>query len=134
MFKDETHAKPIVEFVGLRAKSYSLLVLQDDIDKMEKRVAKGVPRVAIQNRLTHADYKCCLLSSVSRDRQTYTAAQIIRSENHRLYTREIVKQSLSPYDDKRYVLQDERTTLAYGHYRIHETQEERAVHLSLIHI
>ena len=54
-FKDETHAKPIVEFVGWRAKSYSLLVLQDDGDKNLKRVAKGVPRVAVPVSYTHLD-------------------------------------------------------------------------------
>ena len=77
-FKDEMHAKPTVEFVGLRAKSYSLLVLQDDGEKTEKRLAKGVPRVTIQTRLTHADYKRCLLppttTRTSTNRQTYTSA------------------------------------------------------------
>ena len=29
----------------------------------------------------------------------------------------VTKLSLSPYDDKRYVLDDGVTTLAYGHYR-----------------
>lgn len=139
-FKDETHGKPILEFVGLRAKSYSLVVLNDDdddgddyegINVKEKRVAKGVPRVAIKNKLRHANYKECLFSSIvagggGGDRTTveniqkFTSAQIIRSENHRLYTREIVKLSLSPYDDKRYVLDNGVDTLAYGHYLIRQ--------------
>ena len=81
-FKDETHAKPILEFVGLCAKCYSLLVLQD-VDKKEKRVAKGVPRVAINKHLKHYDFKDCLFTT--NNQQKYTFAQIVRSENHFLY-------------------------------------------------
>ena len=39
--KDATHGKPILESVGLREKSFSLLALQDDGDKKVNRVAKG---------------------------------------------------------------------------------------------
>ena len=55
-FKDETKSIPILEFVGLRAKCYSFVTLNDK----EKKVAKGVPRSAIKNQLKHQQYKQCL--------------------------------------------------------------------------
>lgn len=125
-FKDETKSKPILEFIGLRAKSYSLLMEEEDDNekKKEKKVAKGVPRTAIEKQLTHEKYKKCLFLTsdnlTHRQGQMYTHAQVIRSENHQLYTREMVKLSLSPYDDKRYVLDNGQRTLAYGHYSIQE--------------
>ena len=42
----------------------------------------------------------------------------IRSEKHELYTMEVVKTGLSPIDDKKYIMKDERHTMAYGDYRI----------------
>ena len=58
-FKDETSEKPIREFVGLRAKYYSLLLS----DCTDKKVAKGVPRTAIKKRLRHQLYSCLLYTS-----------------------------------------------------------------------
>ena len=45
--------------------------------------------------------------------------QQLRSEKHKIYTANLNKVGLSPYDDKRYILEDGITTLAYGHYHIH---------------
>ena len=42
----------------------------------------------------------------------------IRSYNHELFSVEINKISLSPFDDKRYVLENGYDTLAHGHYKI----------------
>ena len=39
----------------------------------------------------------------------------IKPFNHRMYTYESNKISLSAFDDKRYILADEINTLAYGH-------------------
>ena len=41
--------------------------------------------------------------------------KIIKPFNHRMYTYEINKVSLSAFDDKRYILADGINTLAYGH-------------------
>jgi len=42
----------------------------------------------------------------------------IRSESHQINSYQINKVSLSPFDDKRYILNDEVTSLPYGHQKI----------------
>lgn len=130
-FKDELNGKPPREIIGLRAKCYSVLKPMCDSEPEEgkdfgketkekkvetgsKRVAKGVARVAIKMQLKHNMYKQCLF----HHRIQTTSALNIRSVRHQLYTQHISKLSLSPYDDKRYILNDGIQTLAYGHYKI----------------
>ncbi|GFW84087.1 uncharacterized protein TNCV_4877511 [Trichonephila clavipes] len=57
-FKDEMNSKPIIEFVGLRAKMYSMLT-----PDFEKKTAKGVSKVVIQQKLKHSNYLQCLKES-----------------------------------------------------------------------
>ena len=111
VFKDETCGRPIKEFVGLRAKCYSLLLADDN---SEKKVAKGVPRISIKRRLRHQMYIECL-----SDLCTYSTSSLgIRSERHQLFSMRNYKTSLSPYDDKRYLKDNGRDTLAYGHFSL----------------
>ena len=42
----------------------------------------------------------------------------IRSQDHKLYSYEINKVSLSCFDDKRYIHEDGITSYAYGHHNI----------------
>jgi hypothetical protein len=42
----------------------------------------------------------------------------LRSYNHDIYSIETNKKALSPYDDKRYLLDDGITYYANGHYKI----------------
>jgi hypothetical protein len=108
MMKDETAGKPIVEFVGLKSKMYSFLT---DRPKM---VAKGVKKSYIKQHMTHDMYKQTLTN------KTVTYAQFLnlQSKSHSLHTVEINKVCLSAFDDKRYILDDGITTLAYGHYSL----------------
>ena len=45
----------------------------------------------------------------------------IRSEYHQISSYQINKVSLSPFDDKRYILADAISSYAYGHFKIHQT-------------
>lgn len=113
-FKDETNSNPISEFCGLRAKCYSIL----QHDATEKKVAKGVPRTAIKKQLTHSDYRNCLFGNTEK----LTTSNVIRSDKHQLYTQSLCKLSLSPYDDKRYMLNSVET-VAYGHVKVRDLDE-----------
>jgi hypothetical protein len=104
--KDEMKSVPIKEFVGLRAKMYTIL----SSDGSVKKTAKGITRSAA-SKIVHRAY----LDALYHEHSTTATMQQIRSINHQLYTISIVKTALSPYDDKRYVLPDKITTLAHGH-------------------
>ena len=106
--KDECAGIPIQEFVGLRPKMYSILY-----GDKEKKAAKGVTRPC-QRKIKHENYRNCLFQRT----QTIVEGRIITSVCHEIYTEKKKKIGLSPYDDKRYVLDDGYTTLAHGHHSI----------------
>ena len=110
--KDETHGIPIQEFVGLRPKMYSILYTEND-KLVEKKTAKGIKKSVTKRKIRHASYKECLFEK----RQTVASMNQIRSERHEIYSIKLNKMGLSPYDDKRYILNDGMSTLAYGHYK-----------------
>ena len=107
--KDEMAGTPIIEFVGLRPKMYSF-----KCSEYEKQTAKGICKTAIEKRLRHAEYRECLF----KEKILNCKMRTIRSFNHELYSVEIDKIALSPFDDKRYVLDDGQITLALGHVLI----------------
>ena len=79
----------------------------------EKKTAKGVKRRVVEFNLRHQSYKDSLLNNHIQ----YSKMNQIRSFDHQLYSVALEKISLSPYDDKRYVLENGCDTLAHGHYR-----------------
>ena len=109
-FKDETNGVPILEFIGLRAKMYSIRLA----DGTTKMTAKGIDRGLVKRNIKYEQYTACL------EDYTRTTAnfKIIRSSRQELFTMDISKIGLSPYDDKRYLLKNSPKTLAYGHYLI----------------
>ena len=109
MFKDETGGKQIEEFVGLRSKLYSY-----KIHKKEHQRCKGVKRSVVAKSITHEDYKNCLMTKEEQFRKM----NVIRSHSHDIYTEQINKVALSADDDKRIILEDGVSTLAYGDYKI----------------
>ena len=119
--KDETKSVPIKEFVGLRAKMYSLIYetvrKSEDEEAIkitnEKRTAKGVSKPVIQKKLRHELYKQCLFNKETQ----MESMNLFRTDHHNIYTVQLTKTTLSAYDDKRYILNDGIHTLAYGHWR-----------------
>ena len=75
---------------------------------------KGMKKSFIKNDIKFDDYKITLFNYLQLE---HTMNQI-GSNNHNLKTFKIDKVSLSSFDDKRYILDDKITTLAYGHKNI----------------
>ena len=106
--KDEVGGKPIKSFVGLRAKSYSI----EFGNKTRKVTGKGIPRSKL-TQITHED----MLKTLFEEKQTHVTSKHIRSYSHKLYNIQQTKLALSPFDNKRYVLQGGVHTLPIGHYK-----------------
>ena len=109
-FKDECKGVAAAQFVGLRSKMYSLCVGPNDI----KQTAKGIKRSFVKKHVTHDMYLHTLQSRQSTSAEFLT----FRSRNHRVQTLKLKKTCLSAFDDKRFILADGFTTLAYGHHKI----------------
>ena len=101
-FKDEIDGNSkCVEYVGLRSKCYALKIKNNiSNDYTIKKIAKGLGKVAIQNRLKFKEYKKCLFKQKDI-RHHYTG---IVSQKHNLYTVIRNKKALSCFDSKRYIL------------------------------
>ena len=82
-------------------------------DGKEKKTGKGIKKSILKEDVRHQDFKDCLFQ-----RQEYQHSMMgFRSQQHQLHTIKQVKKSLSPFDDKRYILEDGFTTRAHGHWR-----------------
>ncbi|XP_066933395.1 uncharacterized protein [Clytia hemisphaerica] len=116
--KDEMHASPILEFVGLRAKMYSILV--DRSKDFNVKRAKGVKKGVVKKEICHSNYREALF----RNTEFLHLMNSIRSYGHVMFTVQQNKISLCPYDDKRFILSDGISTRPYGHYKNTEEMEE----------
>jgi len=110
MFKDEAEGKQIEEIVGLRAKLYSYKISGEE----DHKKCKGVKKVVVRKSITHDDYKKCLFTGKEQLREM----NVIRSHLHKVYTEDVNKVALSVDDDKRVILADGISTLAYGHWKV----------------
>jgi len=107
-FKDELAPDMIVEAIAIRAKMYSLLT---EMLYNVKR-SKGVPKMSLEHQVNHDDYKFCLLT-----RQSINAvSSTIQNLKHELYTVNSTRTAINCFDDKRYICDGGKETLAYGHY------------------
>ena len=100
--KNEIEGKINDEFVGLQSKMYSL----NNIDGKEFNTAKGV-NIATEFK----EFKDTLFNK----KIIKNKMRRIESKKHRPGTCKINNISLSCFDDKRFVLDDEIHTLAYFH-------------------
>ena len=103
-FKGEAAGKQITYFVGLRPKLYTFKVEE----KGETRKAKGVKKNVIKKSLSFEDYKKCL----STEDELIKEMNIIRSQNHDIYSMTVNKVALSANDDKRLICENKINTLA----------------------
>ena len=108
-FKDEAAGDPIIEFVGLKSKMYSYKT-----ENKENKTAKGVKKNVIKSQLCLSDYRDTLFNCTTMRHKMRT----IRSEYHQISSYQINKVSLSPFDDKRYILDDGISSYAYGQQKI----------------
>ena len=142
-FKDEAAGKPILEFVGLKSKMYSYI--KEDYEKVQLQItkkddrlkfqmveakdnekfikkyvdinnktAKGVKKNVIKKEIRHSNYIDVLFNKEKMHHQMKS----IRSEHHQISSYHLNKVSLSPFDDKRYILSDGITSYAYGNKNI----------------
>ena len=101
--KDEYGGVIIDEFVGLKSKMYSKI---KKIDGKESSTAKGVNITTEFNELKDVLFNKKIIRHKMKR---------IQAKKHKIGTYEIDKISLSCFDDKRFVLDDEVHTLAYFH-------------------
>ena len=71
--------------------------------------AKGIKKCVVLKDLTHEMYKECIFNT----KQFTNKQKQIRSSNHDLYTIEMTKISLNPFDNKRFICDDKITTLPF---------------------
>ena len=104
LFKDEVAGKQITHFVGLRPKLYSFKV--EDTNTSKK--CKGIKKNVVKKGIDFEDYVVWLFSGEKQMR----TMNIIRRENHEIYSKEVNKLALSNEDDKRILCKDKVNTLA----------------------
>ena len=113
-FKDEMSSKIITEFVGLRAKMYSIKTDDEHVTKK----ANGIKKSVVEREIKFNDYRKSLFGTTKEKMQQKTTFNTIRSYQHELYSITQNKIGLCSFDDKRYILDDNISTYAYGHHKI----------------
>ena len=88
----------------MRPKLYSFKVE----DGALTRKCKGIKKNVVKREITSEDYVQCLFSGEKQMREM----NIIRSENHDIFSKKVNEIALSKNDDKRQVLEDKVHTLA----------------------
>ena len=99
--KDEYGGVPVIKFIGLKTKMYSIL----DENNNEKSTNKGHNAFIEFQEFYDTLFQKNILRHAMRG---------IKSKNHNLGTYE-TRRSLSCFDDKRYILKNGINALAYGH-------------------
>ena len=105
--KDECAGRPILQYVGLRPKMYS--ILEDNGSNNKK--AKGVKKYVVKKQIKHEQFKQCLFNQ-----KTFIhGMDIFRSVGHIIYEQHMNKISLSPFDSKWFILYNGVDTQAQCH-------------------
>lgn len=108
--KSEYGDKHMNEFIGIKSKLYSILYDESS----EKRTAKGLQKAVLNTIINHNNYKNVIFNNNSFP----NTMNRIQSKNHNLNTVTLTKLIFTPFDDKRYILDDGVNTLPFGHKSI----------------
>ena len=106
LFKDESEGKIMIEFFGLRAKTYAFLM--DDENEYKK--AKRTKKCIIKRELMFKDCKDCLFNVKIK----LKSQERFKSDYHNVYTEQVNKIALSSNDDKRLQTFDKIITYPHG--------------------
>ena len=99
---------------------FQMVAAKDDVKSIKtyfdvnNKTAKGVKKNIIKKEIIHNNYKNVLFCNEKMLHQMRS----IRSERHQISSYHLNKVSLSPFDDKRYILNDGITSFAYGNKNI----------------
>ena len=116
VFKDEMNGKIIKKFRGLRSKMYAILYQEEGENEVEMKKAKGIAKASIEHKLHFDMYESALFDKT----ELMTTMDLIQSHSHTIYSETVRKKTLSAFDDKRYLLNDGVSSLAYGHFILKE--------------
>lgn len=105
LFKDELGGRIMTEFVGLRSKLYCIKTESDVIKK-----AKGIRKNVIKH-LNATDYGDVLLN----DKLVRRKNVLFKCIKHHIFTQTVNKIALSNADDKRFIMPNKVSTMAWGH-------------------
>ena len=108
--KDESGGKIITQFIGLKPKLYSIQYYENQsISK-----CKGLQYAVLKKYIEHKFYENVL----KNDNIMCSNTRRIQSQLFNIKTIEMSKISLSPLDDKRYILSNKIDTLPFGYLKI----------------
>ena len=83
-------------------------------ENKKNKTAKGVKKNVIKSELSLSDF----LDTLQKCNTMRHKMRTIRSEYHQISSYQINKVSLSPFDDKRYILDDGISSYAYWNHKI----------------
>ncbi len=89
--KDENNSTPIMEFIGIKSKLYSVLSANEN-----KKTAKGLQNAILKKYITHNDYKECIDNTI-----ILANTRRIQSKKFDILTIKTDKMVYTPFDDKR---------------------------------
>jgi len=111
MMKDECSGNIIKEFIGFRAKMYSIQISNiNNVETTEIKKIKGV-KASVTSKLTIDDFRDCLYNKIKEVGTIY----LYKSKLHQIFTQEYTNVTLNYLDDKRFVKENNIDTLALGH-------------------
>ena len=86
----------------------------EKFQRQKNQKPQKVLKKMLLKKIKHQDY----LDRLQNNQIMKHKMNTIRSDHHQISSYQINKTSLSCYEDKRYILDDGISSLAYGHYSI----------------